>query len=139
MPSRDDTGRGAVFLTNAILCLKQGGMRAKVDPAWMENCGRLFLRPAIDLVAPRVVVTVGKQAYRARCSSYGVRPGPFRRAVAGDGFRLPAGPFLLPAYHCGARILNTHRPLPLQEQDWTRVRKALEICLAAKDLNAGKG
>ena len=28
---------------------------------------------------------------------------------------------VLAAYHCGARVLNTHRPLDLQLKDWARI------------------
>lgn len=64
-PTAADAGGGAVFLTNAVLCLKDGGMQAEVRPEWFVNCGRRFLRPTIDLVAPTAVVSLGERAYSA--------------------------------------------------------------------------
>ena len=64
----NDGGREPVFLTNAILCLKdgsQGGMQAAVKPEWFRNCGERFLKPTIALIHPRVVVTLGEHAYRS--------------------------------------------------------------------------
>jgi uracil-DNA glycosylase len=124
-PSPSDSGGGSAFFTNAILCLKTGGLQAKVDRSWFEQCGRLFLQPTIDLIGPSVVVTLGAETYRATCEAYGNRPLPFRTAVARLGERLPNGSLLVPVYHCGARILNTHRPLETQKNDWLRVRRAL--------------
>ncbi|MBM3725919.1 MAG: hypothetical protein FJW40_10910 [Acidobacteria bacterium] len=44
VPSRQDDGGGVIFLTNAILCLKTGGMQGATRQEWFENCGRRFLR-----------------------------------------------------------------------------------------------
>ena len=126
-PSTANSGAALTFFTNAILCLKQGGMQAAVDPAWFANCARLFLKPTIELIAPNAVVTLGERAYRAVCYSYGLRPQAFRRAVEGEPTQLFSGPLLLPVYHCGARIINTHRPLSIQARDWVRVRRLLAI------------
>lgn len=125
LPRLDDCGRGSVFFTNAILCLKKGGMQAAVDRTWFANCGTRFLRPTIELVTPTVVVALGQQAYRAISEAYRIRPERFRRAVEAQPSVLPSGTSLVPVYHCGARTLNTHRCLSAQELDWDRVRRAL--------------
>jgi DNA polymerase len=128
-PSVCDSGGGTVFMTNAILCLKEGGMQARVRPEWSANCGARFLRPTIDLIAPKVVVTLGEQAYKAVSAVYGLPHVAFRTAVGlPEGFILPTGARYLPMYHCGARILNTHRPLEQQVRDWERVKQALGNC-----------
>jgi hypothetical protein len=98
-PVATDTGGGTAFMTNAILCLKQGGMQAAVRPEWFAACGVRFLRPTIDLIEPK--------------------------AVEPDGFRLTDTPTCFPVYHCGDRILNTHRKLAAQVRDWARVGRAL--------------
>ena len=115
-PSAANSGTGITFFTNAILCLKQGGMQAAVDPVWFANCGKLFLRPTIELIAPNAVVTLGVRAYRAVCYAYGLRPQVFRRAVVGEPTQLPSGSLLLPVFHCGSRIINTHRPLSFRSK-----------------------
>src|SRR5438046_137572 len=53
------TGRGQIFLTNAILCLKTVGMQGTVASQWFLNCGARFLRPQIEVVGPKVVVCLG--------------------------------------------------------------------------------
>jgi DNA polymerase len=127
LPPGAEGDRGRIFLTNAVLCLKEGGAQAAVQPEWFQNCGGRFLRPLIELVRPKVVVCLGQRAYDAVLGAYGMRPRTFREAVGAEtADRLPTGSALVPVYHCGMRILNTHRPLEAQKQDWQRVRRALE-------------
>ncbi len=128
-PSTSDSGGGEVFFTNAVLCLKEGGLQGKVDSAWFINCGKLFLRPTLDLVAPAVIVTLGHLAYKTVCQIYGLRPKKFRNAVESDGTRLDSGATLVPVYHCGSRVLNTHRPFLMQRHDWERVGRLLSPLL----------
>jgi len=132
-PTPQDSGGGNIFFTNAVLCLKQeGGMQGKTDQTWFKNCS-LFLRRTIEIVRPKVIVTLGARAYRVIADLYRLERPPFRSAVEREnGFELEAGIRLFPVYHCGARILNTHRPRDDQKRDWEKIRKALERGRAAR-------
>src|SRR5262245_10834583 len=77
-------GARGVFLTNAVLCLKKGGLQAPVEWQWFENCGSHFLRRQIEIVAPRVAVALGQKAYEAVLGAFGLQVGPFRRAVENE-------------------------------------------------------
>ena len=118
-------GRGEVFFTNAILCLKRGGMQSKVRPEWFVECGKRFLRAQIELIRPKVVVGLGERAHNAVRSAFGLPPEPIRRAVTSPGDRLPTGAFAIGVYHCGARVVNIARNLELQRTDWQRVAAVL--------------
>jgi uracil-DNA glycosylase len=101
-------------------------MQARVLADWFTNCGARFLRPTIGLIAPKVVVTLGEWAYLATTAAYGLSRVAFRNAVEQEeGVFLTDGLCCFPMYHCGARILNTHRPMKKQLIDWTRVGRAL--------------
>ncbi|MCA9972143.1 MAG: uracil-DNA glycosylase family protein [Anaerolineales bacterium] len=122
-----EQGNRGLFLTNAILCLKEGGLQAKVESSWFKNCGQRFLRPQIELVAPKIVVALGQRAYEAILVEFGFKRGKFRSAVESpQGLALPCGSQLFAVYHCGRRILNTHRPPDAQIQDWRRIRAWLD-------------
>ena len=120
-------GPRGLFLTNAVLCLKKGvgGLQAPVEEAWFSNCGQRFLKRQIEIVRPRVVVSLGQRAYEAIVAAFGLKRLRFRDAVAGGAVQLVPGVRLVPVYHCGNRILNTHRKLPAQMEDWRRVRAAM--------------
>lgn len=120
-------GRDVAFFTNAILCLKneQGGLQGKVQPCWFQNCAP-FLRRQIEIVQPLVVVGLGELAYRAILEGFEMGCGSFRAEVnSAVGRLLPNGSRAFAVYHCGARIRNTHRPMPMQREDWKRFRPYL--------------
>jgi uracil-DNA glycosylase len=115
-----------VFLTNAALCLKEQGCQGPVRYEWFETCGQSFLGPQIDLVQPKVVVCLGERAYRAVVSAYQLTAADsFRGSVEGPGVTLPNGSIMFAVYHCGRRILNTHRNADAQFRDWRRIAMAL--------------
>lgn len=121
MPA-ESFGEGVVFLTNAVLCLKEGGAQARVHDEWFRNCGTRFLRPLIDLVQPKVVVCLGERAYRSVSTAYGIRSRRFSEAVESEGpVPLSRGVSAFAVYHCGAPILKTHRNLAAQREDWKRI------------------
>lgn len=130
LPPGGNRGAG-VFLTNALLWLKTGGMQALVPEAWFGGDSATFLLEQVALVQPRVVVALGRRAHDALLRAYDLpaSAGPFRRAVeAREGTQLPGvpgGTALFAAYHCGARVRNTHRGLDDQRRDWARVARAL--------------
>jgi uracil-DNA glycosylase family 4 len=121
---RQDSG---VYLTNAALCLKtMGGVQGPVQAVWFSNCGKRFLRSQVELVGPKVVVTLGMRAYDAMRHAFSLPRVAFRTAVnQRQPISLANGSLLVPAYHCGQRILNTHRPRDAQFEDWRLVKELL--------------
>jgi DNA polymerase len=114
-----------VFFTNAVLCLKTGGLQGSVRSRWFSNC-RPYLRRQIEIVRPSIVVGLGRLAFDSILAAFGLSPPVFRAAV-GDraGTPLPGGSRVFAVYHCGSRVRNTHRPLDAQLEDWRRIGEAL--------------
>ena len=100
-----------IFLTNAVLCLKSGGMQSAVPKAYFQNCGQRFLRPLIELVAPRAVVTLGHAALDAVLGAYGMsRPEPLLALVRKHQvFDLPGNLRLIPVCQPSQTVQNTAR------------------------------
>jgi DNA polymerase len=126
----DDADRGicGVWLTNACLWLKGGGMSAPVKREWFGEHSAEFLHAQVELVEPRVVVALGSHAYDCLMAAYGVpaRGGPFRLVVERrSGVRVNAQTVVVGVYHCGARIQNTVRSIDQQLNDWTRLKPLL--------------
>lgn len=129
-PSSQDFTENAIFLTNAILCLKniKNGMSGSVKKKWFNNCGDKFLQPLIEIIQPKVVVTLGKYAYEAIRKLYSLPKVPFKEAVIlyKEGFFLMKGVRFLPMYHCSPLVINSKtRTLEEQIVDWQRIRKVL--------------
>ena len=127
-PSSVDNEKNILFLTNAILCLKKGGMGGKVKQAWFDACGKQYLKPLIEIVHPKVIVSLGTYAYRSICKLYALPEMRFRDAVDKQaGFSLSNGMLFFAMYHCSRQVLNTHRSLDQQKADWERVIQVLEL------------
>jgi uracil-DNA glycosylase family 4 len=105
-----------VYLTNAILCIKNGSMNAKPRAAWATNC-RPFLRRTLDLVSPVAVVGLGGTAWASLCRAYGERVLPLSVAITRPPFRAHSGFWLVPMFHPGP-LGQASRSLELQTGDW---------------------
>jgi uracil-DNA glycosylase len=115
-------GQDVGFFTNAILCLKQGGLQAAVQGDWFRNCS-VHLRRQIEIVGPKVVIGLGERAYRSILAGFDLKIPAFRTQVEDSkGILLPTGSLAFAVYHCGTRIQNTHRSLDIQRQDWMRIQ-----------------
>jgi DNA polymerase len=113
-------------LTNAILCLKEEDLGAPVKREWFNNCGHHYLKPLIEIISPKVVVSLGKYAYEAICQLFNLPIKSFRDAVDQRvGIPLSKDVVFLPVYHCSPRVLHTHRGLAQQKSDWQRIKWAL--------------
>jgi uracil-DNA glycosylase family 4 len=115
-----------VFLTNAALCLKVGGAQATVKKDWFVNCGSSFLRRQVEIVDPLVVVALGECAYRALRHAFDL-PNVIFSDSANRRLPIPlrAGASLVVVYHCGQRMLNTHRKRDAHFEDWQLVKRLL--------------
>ena len=110
-----------LFFTNAILCLPPGEkMRTASFHKAARTCGRRFLRPLVDLIGPRAIVSLGEQATLAVLGAYG-EVGSFAQALELDkGLCLPEGPRLFAVPHpVASRTTDEHL------MAWNRVRRHL--------------
>ena len=95
-PPRYGVSDDRLFFTNAVLCMKSGGMQAAIPASCFRQCGSLFLRPLVELVSPRVVVTLGERAMRAVCGAFEVQPHGSLADVVAQPVPLVAATVLVP-------------------------------------------
>ncbi len=124
---RNTSGKGTLFFTNAVLCMKQGGASDPVRDKWFRNCGTRFLRPLIELVQPKVVVCLGGKAYDAVLRAFDKKPRKLREATEStEPDQLPGSVSVFAVYHCGGLGL-AQRNLAAQHRDWSRIRSYLSL------------
>jgi DNA polymerase len=118
-----DLARSGIFITNAVLCnpRKESGANRKPTAPEIKNCSE-FLRRQIELVDPRVVVTLGAVSLAALS------------AVAYHEFTLKEcagrvmewdGRWLVPLYHPSPQVLASHRREDAQLRDYRAVASAV--------------
>lgn len=122
------TEEDPLFFTNVVLCLKEGdGLAAETKNDWYRNCGNKFLKPLIDLVQPKIVITLGEKAYKSLVNLYGLPNIKFKEAVERTApFLIGKGIHYFPMYHCGRISLNRNRNWSLQLKDWERIKPFLK-------------
>ena len=110
--------RADVFITNAVLCnpLANGNNR-RPKTSEIKNCSP-FLKATLDLIRPKVVVTLGFVGLQAVNLLLGTRY-QLKDKVAQ---RLCAPNFILfPLYHPSPRVTNWLRPLAQQKKDFKKI------------------
>lgn len=139
-PTNGSSNSG-VFLTNAILCMKPGGMSDANPQQVYNNCGSKFLRPLIELVQPKAVITLGAEATRAVLFTYGkehpefkqLRALTFGEVLEKGAIALDGNTTLFPVCHPGnyGRMYRKKNDtsgrsgLELQKEDWRSIAKHL--------------
>jgi uracil-DNA glycosylase family 4 len=115
--------RSRVFITNAVLCnpRKESGANRKPTGAEIKNCSG-FLRRQIELIDPRVVVTLGAVALAA-LSSVAYHEFTLKES-AGRVIRWD-GRLLVPLYHPSPQVLASHRREEAQLRDYRAVARAV--------------
>jgi hypothetical protein len=119
-PSQRDL-EAPVFLTNSILCIKEGAMNGPILSSWVNTCTEKHLLPLIRYLKPPIVVGMGNAGWRAvrRAFALHLAPRSISRAagsywIAEDCTRVFA------VGHCGPLgIIN--RPWAQQLADWRRI------------------
>jgi len=110
--------RADVFITNAVLCnpLANGNNR-RPKTSEIKNCSP-FLKATLNLIRPKVVVTLGSVGLQAVNLLLGTRY-QLKDKVAQ---RLSAPNFILfPLYHPSPRVTNWLRPLAQQKKDFKKI------------------
>ncbi len=112
-----------LFFTNAILCMKtNGGLAGKVKSAWFRNCVRQFLMPLIEIVQPKVIVTLGEKATQSLLRGYGYKGIKFKALVEQESpIVVGSNIAVFPVFHCGS-LGQRNRPFEQQKSDWLRIR-----------------
>ena len=114
-----------VFLTNSILCIKEGPMDGSIRPSWVAACADKHLRPLVRYLKPPVVVGMGSCGWRAVRRVLALDHTPERIShVAGSSWISADGTRVFAVGHPGPQGL-TNRPWPQQLADWQRIGQAV--------------
>ena len=118
-----------VFLTNSVLCLKDGAMNSPIKARWVHNCAEHHLSHLIKYLSPKVVVGMGYYGWMAVRDVVKFVDSPpeqiGRAADHGEWVSLTGAPRVFAVGHCGQLGL-AQRPLEKQENDWRRIGNALK-------------
>jgi DNA polymerase len=125
--------REEIFITNSVLCnpRKESGANRKPSTKESLNCAPLLQRQ-IELVAPRVVVTLGAVALAALSR---IEYHQFTLKDSAGRVCVWNGRLLVPLYHPSPQVLASHRREDAQLRDYAAVARAIRQ--SAGKLRAG--
>jgi uracil-DNA glycosylase len=120
-PDRD----APVFMTNSILCIKEGKMSGPILSSWVRSCTERHLLPLLRHLKPPVVVGMGSCGWRAVRQAFALRHAPARISLAAGSCWIAADRTRVFAVgHCGPLgVIN--RPWPRQIADWRCIGEAV--------------
>jgi uracil-DNA glycosylase len=113
-----------VFLTNSILCLKEGAMSGPIRSNWVRTCTERHLRPLLRWLRPPVVVGMGNFGWQAVRQAFALSSAPRRISLAAGGIWIADDTRIFAVGHCSPLGL-INRPWPRQVEDWRRVGEAV--------------
>lgn len=120
-----DLKREEIFITSAALCnpRSESGANRKPTQKELANCST-FLRRTIELINPRVIVTLGSVALEAlkRIQYHELNLRESAAAIHSWQDRV-----LVPIYHPSPQVLASHRREQEQLQDYQVVAKAIRM------------
>jgi uracil-DNA glycosylase family 4 len=119
--------RAEIFITSAALCNPQASSGANRKPTTSElaNCSG-FLRRAIELIDPIVIITLGSVALDALRR---IHYHDFTLKESAGTIRQWNGRTLVPIYHPSPQVLAGHRRELDQLRDYKVVAKAIRDSL----------
>ena len=116
-----------VFMTNSILCVKEGRMDAPILGSWVRSCTEAHLKPLLRYLRPPVVVGMGSRGWQAVRQAFALDNAPPQISKAvGDDWVAADGTRIFAVVHCGPLGL-TNRPWPQQLADWRRIGEAIAM------------
>jgi uracil-DNA glycosylase len=119
-----DLQRSRIFVTSAALCNPRSASGANRRPTQKElkNCSD-FLRRTIDVVNPRVIVTLGSVALEALKR---IHYHEFNLKASAATIQRWGERVLVPIYHPSPQVLASHRREQEQLSDYQVVAQALQ-------------
>ena len=118
--------REQIFITSAALCnpRTESGANRKPTQKELANCSD-FLRRTIELIDPRVIVTLGSVALEALKRIQYHELSLKESAAAINSWQ---GRVLVPIYHPSPQVLASHRREAEQLRDYQVVARAVRDC-----------
>jgi len=120
-----------VFLTNSILCLKEGAMTGALRSSWVSACADKHLLPLILYLKPPVVIGMGSCGWQAVRQVFALEHAPQRILLAAGSSWISADQTRVFAVAHPGPLGLTNRAWPQQLADWQRIGEAVSAALAS--------
>jgi len=130
-PPSHGNNNSVFFFTNTVIGIKPTeakGMSSPLKSSWVNYSIEHYLKPLIEIIEPKYIVTLGKTAYKAIASIYDLPEGKkMTTLIEENPIRLSVKDIkIFSFYHCGSLGL-VNRKLDSQKKDWEALKLQLQI------------
>ncbi len=120
-----DLKRDDIFITNSVMCSprKESGANRNPKKSEIKNCS-VFLKKQLDLIKPKVIVTLGSVALEAlKIIEYHQisLKSDIGKVFDWNGLKL------VPLYHPSPQVIASHRRFAEQLEDFQVLKEAINI------------
>jgi uracil-DNA glycosylase len=112
------------FFTNVVLGLKNGNKSATIKNKWVNEHSKEFLKPTLEIVDPKIIITLGKPAYDSVADIYGLKKDKMSKLIEKNPIKLSNDKIIFAMYHCSP-LGCINRKWELQKQDWIKIKEYL--------------
>lgn len=125
-----------LFFTNSILCMHSGKDKSIGDlkREWIRNCTENYLYELIDIINPKIIISLGKDAFKALAHIFDLYEQLPKNLVhnlkikeiieRGKPFKTQNGILIFAVAH--PAYAKRTRPEPLNSNDWTLIKKYID-------------
>lgn len=116
-----------VFFTNSVFGIIDSSAKGgnSISLRTQKESAFEFLLHLIDIIDPKIIIAMGKEAYRGTCLALGLEAHPtLGHAVANNPVKSIDGRLVFAVFHCGGLGL-ANRSFELQESDWSNIKSNL--------------
>jgi enoyl-CoA hydratase len=129
---RERDAETRVFLTNSVLCLKEGKMSGPVRASWVTACTKTHLLPLVRWLNPPFVVGMGNCGWRAVREAFQLNDSPRLISRAAGTCWTVAHTSVFAVGHCSPLGL-INRPWAQQVLDWQRIGAMLATATVSSE------
>lgn len=113
-----------IFFTNAVMGLKTPPMSANFKTSWIKESRDLFLKPLIDIIQPKIIITMGAVATKSVVELYNLKTMSLKNMVDNSPITVSGDRLIFPVFHTGGLGLR-NRNNELQLKDWNKIKEWL--------------
>jgi uracil-DNA glycosylase len=110
----------------------QGSLEKLLNQNTVEEFANNFIKPLIEMVNPKIIITLGLLPYRGIQSIFGdsiPKSRKLKDMVEQEPIKINKNLLLFPMFHCGSLGVNKNRSLVDQKRDWLKIRPYLKHIL----------
>lgn len=123
-----------LYFTNAVLGAKNGDMVKAIKKSWYLPTAKLFIKPLIEIIQPKIIIAMGGAAFDTIASIYLKESYNLKDVVGKSPIEIKLSNttiYFFTVYHCSnnGRMTRKHEQ---QKEDWRKIKPYFDQIVSTK-------